>query len=133
MNPENKSKWQLRLATLSIFVIGFLAGALALNAFNLWFGNASRQTRRERYEAVFSGLGLSESQKTEIERIFGETRENFQKMRQEAEPRILEIRNQHDEKLQRILTPEQWSEFQKGRDKIREGDKPQTPKPLDIK
>ena len=39
MNIENKSKWQLRFATLSIFMVGFAAGVFALNAFNLWFGN----------------------------------------------------------------------------------------------
>ncbi len=133
MNLESKSKWQLRLATLSIFLIGFVAGAFALNAFNLWFGTGNRQTRREKYEVVFSDLGLNENQKTDVERIFGETREIIQKMRQESEPRIQEIRGQHDEKLQKVLTPEQWATFQKEREKIRESDKAPTPRPLDIK
>jgi Spy/CpxP family protein refolding chaperone len=133
MNIESKSKWQLRFATLSIFAIGFVAGVLALNAFNLWFGNGNRQSRREKYEAMFSELGLNENQKTDVERIFGETRENIQKMRQESEPRIQEIRARNDEKLRNVLTPEQWEAFEKEREKIRESDKPPTPKPLDIK
>ena len=133
MNIENKSKWQLRLATLSIFMIGFAAGAFALNAFNLWFGNGNRQSRREKYEAVLGDLGLNETQKTDVERIFGETRENIQKMRQESEPRLTEIRAEHDQKLQKVLAPEQWEKFQKEREKMRESDRPQPSKPLDIK
>ncbi|MBK8813380.1 MAG: hypothetical protein IPN69_22000 [Acidobacteria bacterium] len=133
MNSENKSKWQLRFATLSIFLIGFVAGAFALNAFNLWFGNGGRQTRREKYEVVFSDLGLNENQKSEVEKIFGDTRESIQKMRQESEPRLQEIRSAHDEKLQKILTADQWERFQRERDKMRESEKPPSPKPMDIK
>lgn len=134
MNTENKSKWQLRLATLSIFLIGFAAGAFALNAFNLWFGASKGPSRREKYETVFNGLALTEEQKTGVEKIFADTRENIQKMRQESEPRLQEIRAQSDERLQKLLTPEQWATFQRERDKIREADKPtSTPKPLNIK
>ncbi|HNU08682.1 MAG TPA: hypothetical protein PKO33_13020 [Pyrinomonadaceae bacterium] len=133
MNTDNKSKWQLRFATLSIFLIGFAAGAFALNAFNLWFGASKGPSRREKYETVFSGLGLTEEQKSGVEKIFADTRENIQRMRQESEPRLQEIRAQHDEKLQQILTPDQWSTFQRERENIREADKPSTPKPLNIK
>ena len=133
MNIENKSKWQLRFATLSIFMVGFAAGVFALNAFNLWFGNNARQSRRERYETVFGGLKLEDGQKREVEKIFAETREHFQKMRQESDPRVQEIRAQHDEKLRKTLTPEQWEAFQKEREKMRESEKPPPPKQFEIK
>lgn len=135
MNIESKSKWQIRLATLGIFVIGFIAGAFALNAYYLWFGAAKQPTKQERYEDAFNRLGLNESQKTEIQKVFGETRENIQKMRQESEPRLQEIRSQNDEKLQRILTPEQWQAFQQERDRFRESEKQNapTPRPLNLR
>lgn len=135
MNIESKSKWQIRLATLGIFVIGFIAGAFALNAYYLWFGAAKQPTKQERYEDAFNRLGLNETQKAEIQKVFGETRENIQKMRQESEPRLQDIRSQNDEKLQKILTPEQWQAFQQERDQIREGEKQNapTPRPLNLK
>jgi Spy/CpxP family protein refolding chaperone len=126
MNIENKSKWQLRFATLSIFLLGFIAGAFALNAYHLWFGESQRQTRFQKYEALYRQLDLTESQKAEIEKIVNETRENVQKMRQESEPRMQEIRVQHDEKLQKVLTPEQWQKFQ-------QEEKDAAPKPFSLR
>jgi hypothetical protein len=128
MNIESKSKWQIRLATLSIFVLGFVAGGFALNAYHLWFGGAKPQSRHERFEETFNELGLNEAQKSDVQKTFSETREKFQKFRQESEPRMQEIRSQTDEKLQQILTPEQWQKFQQERDKILQPDKNDSPK-----
>ena len=36
MNTIQKGKWQVRVAALLIFVIGFAAGALALNVYKRW-------------------------------------------------------------------------------------------------
>ncbi|HVE58496.1 MAG TPA: hypothetical protein VNB22_16810 [Pyrinomonadaceae bacterium] len=129
MNIESKSKWQIRVATLSIFILGFVAGAFALNAYYLWFSAAKMPTKQEKYEEAFKKLGLNETQKTEIQKTVNETRENIQKIRQETDPRIQEIRNQNDERLQKILSPEQWQQFQQEREKIREAEKQPTPSP----
>ena len=126
MNTEIKSKWQIRLATLSIFLLGFVAGAIALNAYHLWFGGAKQPSRHERFEEALNKLGLNESQKTEVQKILGETREKIQKLRQESEPEIQEIRNQTDERLKQVMTPEQWQGFQQGREKHRQSDKPKS-------
>ncbi len=123
MNIETKSKWQIRLATLSIFLLGFVAGAFALNAYHLWFSAAKQPTRRERFDETFNRLGLNESQKAEVQKILGETREKIQKLKQESEPGVQEIRTQTDEKLKRVMTPEQWQEFQQEREKILHTDK----------
>src|SRR6476620_11563309 len=114
MNIESKSKWQIRLATLSIFLLGFVAGAIALNAYHLWFGAASQQpvNRAQRFEETINQLGLNETQKIEVQKIFSDTREKVQKFRQESEPRMQEIRSEADAKMQQVLTPEQWQQFQ---------------------
>ena len=132
MNIESKSKWQIRLATLSIFFLGFIAGAFALNSYYLWFGAAKEPTKQEKYEEAFNKLSLNDSQKMEVQKIFGETRENIQKMRQESEPKLQEIRAQNDEKLQKVLAPEQWQKFQQMRDEIRQSEKQSIPKPLNL-
>ncbi len=124
MNAEVKSKWQIRLATLSIFLLGFLAGAFALNAYFLWFGGGKPPSRHERFQDAFNELGLNENQKTEVQKVFADTREKMNNLRQESEPRFQEIRAQSDEQLQKILTPEQWQKFQQERDKILQSDKP---------
>lgn len=119
MNVESKNKWQIRAATMSIFLLGFLAGAFALNSYHLWFDAPKQQSRQQRYDEAFARLKMDERQKTEVQRIVGETREKIQKLRQEDEPRLQEIRAQNDEQLQRVLTAEQWQEFQKAREEIR--------------
>jgi Spy/CpxP family protein refolding chaperone len=132
MNIESKSKWQIRLATLSIFFLGFIAGAFALNAYHLWFSAAKEPTKQEKYEEAFNKLGLNDVQKSEVQKIFGETRENIQRMRQESEPKLQEIRTQNDEKLQKVLAPEQWQKFQQMRDEIRQSEKQPILKPLSL-
>lgn len=131
MNIESKSKWQIRFATLGIFILGLIAGAFAFNAYNLWFGAAKLvPTKQEKYEEAFRKLGLNDTQKAEVQRVVNETRESIQKIRQETDPRILEIRTQNDERLQKVLTPAQWQQFQQEREKIRESEKTPTPTPV---
>ncbi len=127
MNSEIKNKWQIRIATLSIFLLGFLAGGFALNAYHL-FAAAKQPTKQERYDKAFSRLGLSDTQKAEVQKLVGEIRGKIQQLRLESEPRMQEIRAQHDEKLQRVLTPEQWRKFQEERDEIRRTENQNSPK-----
>lgn len=122
MISEIKNKWQIRLATLSIFILGFIAGAFALNAYHLWFGAAKSPTKQEKFEDAYNQLNLDETQRAEVQKLVGEIREKVQNVRQESEPRLQEIRSQHDEKLQRVLTSEQWAKFQQLREKIRQSE-----------
>jgi hypothetical protein len=122
MNVESKNKWQIRLATLSIFVLGFAAGGFALNAYHLWSAAGRQPTRHELYEEAFNSLSLSDSQKIDVQRVIVETRDKIQKMKQDSEPRLQDIRANNDSELQKILSPEQWQKFQRKRDDIRQSD-----------
>ena len=116
MTTNDKRKWQVRLATLLIFVIGFGAGLLAMNGYKRWRHEPSRQ---ERFEKLLDSLQLNADQKKQTHEVLGDTRMQLMALRKESEPRVAEIRRQADERLQKILTPEQWTRFQQERDQLR--------------
>ena len=120
MDITNKSKWQVRVAALVIFLLGFAAGALALNGYKRWSrSGAEASSRQNRFEQMLDSLQLTADQKTQVHQIVGDTREQLQALKKESEPRVTEIRRQTDERLQKVLTPDQWKQFQQERDKMR--------------
>lgn len=124
METEIKSKWQIRLVTLSIFFLGVMAGVLALNVYNAWFAKPSQPlTRAERLQKLAQKLDLDEGQTLGVQTIFGETREKMQVLKQEDEPKVREIRDEMDGKLQKVLSGDQWEKFVKIRQAKREEEK----------
>jgi periplasmic protein CpxP/Spy len=119
MDISNKSKWQVRVAALLIFVLGVAAGALALNGYQRWSRSRAEGTRQQRFERMLDRLQLNADQKTQVHQILSETREQLQNLRKESEPRFDAIRQQADERLQKVLTPEQWKQFQQEREAMR--------------
>jgi Spy/CpxP family protein refolding chaperone len=119
MDISNKSKWQVRLAALLIFVLGVAAGALALNGYQRWSRSRAEGTRQQRFERMLDRLQLNADQKTQVHQILSETREQLQNLRKESEPRFDAIRQQADGRLQKVLTPEQWKQFQQEREAMR--------------
>jgi len=109
MNNVAKNRWQVRIAALIIFVLGFTAGILALNVYRRW-------DRGSRMDEMAERLQLTADQKTKVQEIFSDTREQLRAARQEMEPKMAEIRRQADGRLQTVLTPEQWEKFQRIRD-----------------
>jgi protein CpxP len=119
MDISNKSKWQVRVAALLIFMLGAAAGALVLNGYQRWSRSHAEATRQQRFERMLDRLQLNADQKTQVHQILAETREQLQNLRKESEPRFDAIRQQADERLQKVLTPEQWKQFQQERDAMR--------------
>jgi DNA anti-recombination protein RmuC len=64
-------------------------------------------------------LQLNADQKTQVQQIFEETRQQLQALRKDSDPRVVQIRQQTDERLQKVLTPEQWKQFEQMRDEFR--------------
>ena len=112
MDNVTKNKWQVRIAAMIIFVLGFTAGILALNVYR----GVVRGGGGGRMDELSERLNLTVEQKTKVQEIFSDTREQLRAVRQETEPRMAEIRRQADGRLQTVLTPEQWEKFQKLRD-----------------
>jgi hypothetical protein len=113
MNNVARNKWQVRVAAAIIFVLGFTAGILALNVYR---GLSRNFGQGNRFEELSQRLQLTADQKTKVQEIFGDTREQLRALRRETEPKTEEIRRQADGRLQTVLTPEQWQQFQKIRD-----------------
>jgi Spy/CpxP family protein refolding chaperone len=113
MNNVTKNRWQVRVAAMIIFVLGFTAGILALNVYRGWArGNGGSGNRMDE---LSDRLKLTADQKTRVQEIFNDTREQLRAVRRETEPRMDEIRRQADGRLQTVLTPEQWEQFQRMR------------------
>src|SRR2546423_12488157 len=123
MDISQKSKWQVRVAAIVIFLLGFTAGALALNGYKRWGRGGAEASRQNRFEQMLDSLQLSADQKTQVHQIVGDARQQLQVLRKESEPRVEEIRSQTDERLQKVLTPDQWKQFQQEREKMRGRDR----------
>lgn len=119
MDKVSKSKWLLRAGATIIFLLGFTAGALVFNAYRAWSKTRMDPSRRDGFDQMLDRLQLSADQKTQVHQILGETRDQLQALRKESEPRVNEIRQRTDERLQKVLTPEQWKQFQQKRDEMR--------------
>ena len=113
MDRAKRNSWLVRAAALVIFVLGFAAGALAPSAYRAWVRDRSQGGPGDRIEKMSSDLKLSPEQKEQVRQIFGETRTQLEALRKESEPRFAEIRRQADERLQKVLTPEQWEQFRR--------------------
>ena len=110
MNNVTQNRWQVRVAATIIFVLGFTAGILALNVYRGW---VPRGGGGNRMDELSERLQLTADQKTRVQEIFNDTREQLRAVRRETEPRMEEIRRQADGRLQTVLTPEQWEQFQR--------------------
>jgi Spy/CpxP family protein refolding chaperone len=117
MDNASRNKWQIRGAAVLIFVLGFAAGMLALGAYRAWARRPAAPG--DRFNQLATRLQLNPDQKTRVQQIFGDARQQLQSLRKESEPRVNEIRQQTDQKLQEVLTPPQWSQFQQLRDEMR--------------
>lgn len=123
MDNEKKNVWKIRLVTLLVFFLGAVAGVVGSYSFEAYFPSARNQSRREKYEEAFNRLGMTDGQRTEVDQIIADLRQKLIQLRQDAEPKVQEIRAESDARLQRVLTPEQWLQFQAEREKIREAER----------
>jgi Spy/CpxP family protein refolding chaperone len=116
-----KGRWQVRAAAAFIFLLGFAAGALAINAYRAWRRDDAQTTQQDRFRALSDRLQLSAEQQAQVRKIFDDTRSQLDALRKESEPRVQQIRGQADERLRQTLTPEQWLRFQQAREEWRRG------------
>jgi Spy/CpxP family protein refolding chaperone len=119
MNSLSKNKWQGRAAAAVIFMIGFAVGILALNVYRGWAARGDGPPR-DRVEQLAERLQLNAAQKAKVQQILGDTREQLRALRKESEPKVSEIRQQADQKMQQVLNADQWKQFQTMREEMRQ-------------
>lgn len=119
MASLGKNKWQVRVVALVIFLLGAASGYLAPKAYHGWVRHDRMNSRQDRFEQMSERLKLNAEQKTQVQQILGDTREQLKTLRSESEPRVKEIQQQADARLQRVLTPEQWQQFQQMKETMR--------------
>lgn len=112
MDSKTKNKWQVRLAALIIFAIGFIAGGLAMNFYRDYRRPGDFPPMRGGFSRVIERLNLTPEQKTQVDAIFNDARAQLMEIRKESGPKFHEVRKQTDDRLQAVLTPEQWEQFQ---------------------
>jgi len=111
METNSKRKWQIRAAVALIFLLGFLAGALVMN---IYYRQRSALPRGAgRYEQVINSLDLTAEQKAQVERIMADARARMIEIFKQSEPQIGAVRQQTDERLKAVLTPEQWEKWRR--------------------
>jgi Spy/CpxP family protein refolding chaperone len=112
MENDGKTQWRIRAAVAGVFLLGCLAGALCMHVYHGQFWRSPREPRGERFEQMLDRLNLTPEQRTQMEQIIKESRSQLVDIRRQSAPRYKEIRKQTDEKLQAILSPQQWQQWQ---------------------
>ena len=111
MNSNDRSKWQVRFLVLTIFVIGFAAGALSVHLYRGRAWGLGAPGMRSKFEQTLDQLNLTTDQRSQVKAIFEDARTQVAEIRKESEPRFRELRRKTDERLQAVLTAEQWDQF----------------------
>src|ERR1041384_2295084 len=95
MDSNSNSRSKARLIVVSVFVIGFAAGALALNLYQKLSRSSPDPMPRNGTEVLLRRMndkvGLSADQQDSIKKILDETNDNYGGLRGERDPRIKDL------------------------------------------
>lgn len=137
MELASKNKWQVRVAALVIFVLGFAAGALSLNLYRKYRSTDATSSvdgpglRGRRLERMLDRLNLGTQKRAQIEEIMRETRSQLVEIRKDSRPQVMEVRKRSRERMQQVLTPDQWQQLQEMMKKNKERRQTSRPQPDD--
>jgi hypothetical protein len=112
METNSKNRWQVRVAALVIFVLGFAAGALSLNLYRRYRSTDAPAPRAKRFDRLLDRLNLSAQQRTEVEKIMRDTRAELAEVRKQSQPQFVEVRRRSRERIEKALSEEQWKQLQ---------------------
>ena len=123
MESKSNSRTQARLIVVSVFVIGFAAGALSLNLYQNLNNSKAKDPRRGGTEYLIGKMneevGLTSDQQEQIRKILDETSEKYKQIRIEIdplvkpfEPRFNAVRQESRDRIRVLLTPEQLPKYE---------------------
>jgi hypothetical protein len=117
MSRMVETRAKVLLAFLTIFVLGFAAGALGLNIYfsriETWRQSAwTGRFDRERYvKQMTEAVGIRPEQMGSLNAILDETREEFLELRKRLNPQFDEIRQRARNRVRALLDAEQQARF----------------------
>jgi 6-phosphogluconolactonase/glucosamine-6-phosphate isomerase/deaminase len=134
METKASSQTKARLIVVTVFVIGFAAGALSLNLYEQMTSSSKKTGPHNGTEFLIKRMdervGLTTDQQDQIKKILDETNEKYREIRGELEPRIKDfeprfnaVREQSRDRIRALLTPDQLPKYEKmivERDRMRE-------------
>lgn len=122
MESSTNSRSKARLIVVTVFVIGFAAGALSLNLYerlNPSSKNNGRGGAEVFLKKISNEVGLKSEQEDQIKKILDETREKYRAVREEMEPamkgfepRFNAVREESRNRIRALLTPEQLPKYE---------------------
>jgi len=142
MESSTNSQSKARLIVVSVFVIGFAAGALSLNLYQRLNPSSKKEGPRGGAEFLIKRMneevGLASDQQDQIKRILDETNEKYREIRKEMDPAIKgfvprfdAVRQESRDRIRALLTPEQlpkYEEMVQKHDKMREQERERSKK-----
>ena len=143
MESKSSSQAKARFVIVAVFIIGFAAGALALNLYQKFTSNAhERNVDPHDRAAVFiqridDRVSLSDAQKTQIRQILENSRDKSAEIRKEFDPLIKKyepqfeaVRQQTRNEIRAVLNDNQlpkvdemFKELDRDRERMQQEDK----------
>lgn len=117
-----------KMLVFAVFFCGIATGVLITNFYESRVAGSRFPEGNSRARAVrdvnkfHDYLGLTQEQRQQVTAILEASRDEFQKLRKETQPRFQAIQQQSREKMREIMTEDQrqkYDEFRKNRDKER--------------
>jgi hypothetical protein len=123
MEGKTSSRTKARLIVVTIFAVGFTAGALSMNLYKSTSNSDSKRGGPRHTTAIVTEmtdkLSLSTEQRSRVEGILNETSERYRQVREsmepclkESRPRIDAVRQEGRDKIREILTETQRPKFE---------------------
>jgi hypothetical protein len=118
------SQTKARLIVLTIFVIGFAAGALSMNLYERFSSqgpdkDGSRHGSNYVLKKMDRNLDLSDEQEKEVGAILEEAKQQYNEIKKDMQPRIKEyeprlesVRLQSRDRIRAVLKPDQLPKFE---------------------
>jgi hypothetical protein len=109
---------KVRLAFVSIFILGIAAGALGASVYYRWVepgrpsGWAGKFDRERYVKQMTEAVGLQPEQMGALSAILDETREGFLALRERLRPQFDEIRQRARVRIRGILNADQQGRFE---------------------
>jgi hypothetical protein len=115
MESKTPGQARARLIIVSVFVIGFVAGALSINLFErvTGFGAPAPENPQDHYfKKLKQTLDLNQDQQDRIKVIISNTYDEYQEIGKSVDPKLNVARQNCRDKIRAVLSADQLPKFE---------------------